>query len=102
MAEHKLHSISRLFISQVMIPQVMLLVFLFLFFPVYIPRVLNTGTCIQPGDLFYSAALHRNENIRRGFEKNADEWTGKVEIIKEDIPGTKRGMYGYILTYSRL
>ena len=26
----------------------------------------------------------------------------KVEISKEEIPGSKRGMYGYILTYSRL
>ena len=28
--------------------------------PIYMPRVLNTGTCIQQGDLFYSAGLHRN------------------------------------------
>ena len=27
---------------------------------VYIPRALNTGTCIQQGDLFYSAGLHRS------------------------------------------
>ena len=26
----------------------------------YIPRALNTGTCIQQGDLFYSGGLHRN------------------------------------------
>ena len=26
----------------------------------------------------------------------------KVEISKEEIPGSKRSMYGYILTYSRL
>ena len=36
------------------------------------------------------------------LEKNADEWTGRVEISKEEIPGSKRSMYGYILTYSRL
>ena len=30
------------------------------FLPIYIPRALNTGTCIQQGDLFYSAGLHRN------------------------------------------
>ena len=53
-AEHKLHSISKLFNSQVIIPQVML------FEPIYIPRELNTGTCIRQGDLFYSAGLHRN------------------------------------------
>ena len=40
--------------------------------------------------------------IRRSFGKNADEWTERVEISKEEIPGSKRSMYGYILTYSRL
>ena len=28
--------------------------------------------------------------------------TGRVEISKEEIPGSKRSTYGYILTYSRL
>ena len=54
--------------------------------------------------------LHRNHvlaianigKIRIGFGKNADEWTGKVEISKGEIPGSKRSMYGYILTYSRI
>ena len=36
------------------------------------------------------------------MEKNAGEWTGRVKISKEEITGGKRGMYGYILTYSRL
>ena len=40
--------------------------------------------------------------IGRGFGKNAGEWTGMVEINKEEIPGSKRSMYGDILTYSRL
>ena len=35
------------------------------------------------------------------LEKNAGEWTGRVGINKEEIPGSKRSMYGYILTYSR-
>ena len=52
-AEHKLHSISKSFISQVIIPQVMF------FEPIYIPWALNAGTCIRHGDLFYSAGLHR-------------------------------------------
>ena len=68
------------------------------------------GTCIQQGDLFHSAGLHRNHvlatantrEIRGGFGKNAGEWTGRVEISKEQIPGSKRSTYGYILTYSRL
>ena len=39
--------------------------------------------------------------IGRGFGKNAVEWTGRVEISEEEIPGSKHSMYGYILTYSR-
>ena len=78
--------------------------------PIYIPRALNTGTCFKQGDLFYSAGLHRNHvlatadtgEMRRGFGKNAGEWTGRVEISEEEIPGSKRSTYGYILTYSRL
>ena len=77
---------------------------------IYIPRALNTGTCLRQGGLFYSAGLHRNHalatantgEIGRGFGKNAGEWTGRVEISKEEIPGSKRSMYGYMLTYSRL
>ena len=80
------------------------------FEPIHIPRTLNTGTCIRQGDLFYSAGLHRNYvlatantgEIGRGFGKNAGEWTGRVEISKEEMPGSKRSIYGYILTYSRL
>ena len=34
--------------------------------------------------------------------KNAGEWTGRVEISKEEIPGNKRTMPSYILTNSRL
>ena len=79
-AEHKLHSVSKLFISQVIIPQVI---------P---PRALNTGTCIKQGDLFYSVGLHMNHvlatantgKIGRGFRKNAGEWTGSVAISKEE------------------
>ena len=78
--------------------------------PIYIPRVLNTGTCLWQGDLFYSVGLQRYHVLAtahtgktgRGFGKNAGEWTGRVEIIKEEIPGSKCSMYGYILTYSRL
>ena len=77
---------------------------------IYIPRALNTGTCIRQGDLFYSAGLHRKHvlatantgDIGKGFGKNAGEWAGRVEISKEELPGSKRSIYGYILTYSRL
>ena len=49
---------------------------MFVFFqPIYIPRAPNEGTCLQQGDLFYSAGLHRNHvlatvgtgKIGRGF-----------------------------------
>ena len=69
------------------------------------------GTYLWQGDLFYSAGLHRNHVLATAntgkllsevLEKNAGEWTGSVEISKEEIPGSKRSMYGYILTYSRL
>ena len=65
--------------------------------------------CIR--DRFYSAGLHRNhvlatantEKIGRGFGNNAGEWTGRVEIGKEEIPVSKRDrLYGNVLTYSRL
>ena len=76
------------------------------FEPIYIPRALNTESCLWQGDLFYSAGLYRNHvlatantgEIGRGFGKNAGEWTRRVEINKEEIPGSKRSMYGCILT----
>ena len=41
--------------------------------------------------------------IGRGFGNNAGEWTGRVEIGKEEIPVSKRDrLYGNVLTYSRL
>ena len=78
--------------------------------PVYFPWALNMGTCLQQGDLFYSAGLHRNHvlatantvKLERGFGKNAGEWPGRVEINKDEIPGSKCSMHGNLLTYSRL
>ena len=66
------------------------------FEPIYIPWALNTETCIKQGDPFYSAGLHRNHVIAtanagktrgEGGWKNAGEWTGRVEISQEEIPG---------------
>ena len=54
----------------------------------------NTGASV-------SHSQHRKKNRER-FWKNADECTGRVEISKEEIPGSKRSMYSYILTYLRL
>ena len=39
---------------------------------------------------------------QKRFWNNAGEWFGRVEISKEEIPGSKRSMYDYTLTYSRL
>ena len=80
------------------------------FEPIYIPRALNTGTCLRQEDQFYSVSLDRNHmlatantgKIGRGFGKNAGEWTGRVEINKEEVLGSKSSKYGYILTYSGL
>ena len=34
---------------------------------------------------------------RERFGKNVGEWTGRIEISKENVPGSKRSIYGYIL-----
>ena len=47
-------------------------------------------------------ATAKTGEIGRGFGENVGEWTGRVEISKEEIPGSKRIRYGYKLTYSRL
>ena len=44
------------------------------------------------------ATANTGKNWER-FWKNADEWTGRVEISKEEIPGSKRereGKRGYM------
>ena len=35
---------------------------------------------------------------RERLRKNTSEWTGRVEISEKEIPGSKRSMYGYVLT----
>ena len=81
------------------------------FEPIYIPLALSTGTCIQQMTYFILRAYTgttcypqlTQENLGRGFgKKKAGKWTGRVEISKEEIPGSKNGLYGYIQTYSRL
>ena len=56
-AEHKPHYNSKLniILQVIILPQVMFLE------PIYKPRALNTGTCIQQGDLLYSAGQHRKK-----------------------------------------
>ena len=46
------------------------------------------------------ATANTGENRERFWEKNAGEWTGSVELSKEEIPGSKRSVYSYILSYS--
>ena len=36
------------------------------------------------------AAAKTGKNRERYWKKNAGEWTGRVEISKEEIPGSKR------------
>ena len=40
--------------------------------------------------------------LGRGSGKNAGDWTGRVEISKEESPGSKRSMHGSTLTDFRL
>ena len=47
-----------------------------------------------------SHSQHRR-NRERFWKKNAGEWSGRVEIGKEEIPGSKRGRHGHTLTYSQ-
>ena len=54
----------------------------------------HTGTCI-------SHSQHRKDSGEI-LEKNAGEWTEKVEISKEEIPGSRRSKNGLKLTYPRL
>ena len=45
------------------------------------PRALNTGTCIQQGDLFYSAGLHRNHVLATpNTGKNSGEVLEKMQV----------------------
>ena len=46
-----------------------------------------------------SHSQHRKDS---GEILENSEWTGRVDISKEEIFGSKRSMYGYMLPYSRL
>ena len=93
-----------LLISQVIIPQVM-------FFLAY---SYSAGTQREPASSRVTYFILRaytgtgvsqantGKKIGRGFGKNAAEWTGRVEIRKEEIPSSKLSMHGNVLTYSGL
>ena len=50
----------------------------------------------------YTGTANTGKTRERFWKKNAGEKIGRVEISKEKIPGSKRGMHGDILTSSRL
>ena len=107
-AEHKLNSISKLFILQVTIPYVIILQVVLLC--LFILRGHSTREPASRRVTYFilwaytgtGVSHSQQEEVRRGFGKNAGEWTGRVEISKDVIPGSKRSMYGCILTCSRL
>ena len=98
-AEHKLHSISKFFISQVIIPQILFFFLFFFFF--FLAYLYSAGT--QHGKLhpagwpIYSAGLHRNHvlatanagEIGWGSGKNAGEWTERVDLLAMIDLGTQ-------------
>ena len=98
-SERKLHSISKLFISRVIIPQVM-------FFLAYLYSagtrhgnlhpagwpILLCGPTEEP--VLATANVGKN---RERFWKKC-RWMDRKGRNKEEIPGSKRSMYGYIYT----
>ena len=56
------------------------------FEPIYMPRALNTGTCIQQGDLFYSAGLHRNRVLATANTgKKSGEVLEKMQVNGPEV-----------------
>ena len=121
--KHKLQSISKLFIPQVIIPQVFLPQTIAQFLSTISERkTRKTITHVLEPIYFLARTQHGNlhpagwpilfcgptqepvlATANKGktwerFGKNADEWTGRVEISKEEIPGSKRSKYDYITT----
>ena len=81
----------------------------YVFKTVHIPQALNKGNCVNC--LWWAGwpILLRGPTqgpvlatANTGKTKNAGEWTGRVEISKEEISGSRGSMHGCILTYSRL
>ena len=78
--------------------------FLFFCLPIYIPRALNTGTCIRQGHLFILRAHSQHRKKKKNRERFCKKcrWMDPKGRNKEEIHGSMRSMHGYILTYSRL
>ena len=83
--------------------------------PFYTPRAHSTGICITclwrqkrwpiifrgPTQEPVLASANTGKTQERLW-KNADEWTGRVKISKEEIPGRRRSNHGYTRTCSSL
>ena len=97
--EHNLYSFSKLFIPQVIMPLILSTnserkptkTITHVLEPIYRSRVLNTGTCIQQGDLFYSAGQHRKK-LGEDLEKSFPLWFSLPQERKK----TKRLLIGNI------
>ena len=77
-------------------------VVLFVFFSLFIFRRHSTREPSSNTVTYFILRAYTGTGVRqnqhkigRGFGKNAGEWTGRVEISNEEIPGSKRSMYGY-------
>ena len=94
-----------LFISQVIIPQVMGFFGLFVFRRHSTREAASNSVTYFILQAYTGTAVSQSQHSKKSgeiLEKNAGEWTRRVEISKEEIPGSKHSMHGYILTYSRL
>ena len=95
--------LKKVLISQVIISQVMFFFFCLFIFRGHSTREPASGRLTDFSLRTYTCVSHsQHRKNRERFWKNAGEWTGRVEISKKEIPGSKRSMYGYILTYARL
>ena len=51
---------------------------------------------------YFILQANTGKKLGKVLEKMQVNGPGSVEISKKEIPGSKRSMYGYIQTYSRL
>ena len=67
--------------------------------PIYFLRELSSIICYdKQGDLTQQK-IPRGERFGK---KNEREWTEKEEFTKEEVPGSRESMQGYLLTYCML
>ena len=55
----------------------------------------HTGTGVS----YSQTRINSGEVLEK---KHAGEWARRVEIIKDELPGSRRSMHGYLRTCSRL